>query len=43
MGRVKKKQLVEKPKRHRLEVGDDGELVEVVEEETEEKGKNNMA
>jgi hypothetical protein len=39
--RDKQKQLSEKPKRQFLEVGDDGELVEVIEaDEAEEKGKN---
>jgi hypothetical protein len=40
--RAKKRQLADKPKRHHIEVGDDGELVEIVEDETEEKQKNRL-
>lgn len=35
--------LVDKRKTHRLELGDDGELIEIAEEEVEEKGKSNSA
>lgn|SRR5690554_4457573 len=41
-GRAKKRQLAEKPKRHYLELGDDGELVEIAEDEAEEQRKNRL-